>query len=134
MTWAPERNCTLKGAETMTDETKARTTMRTYMEELAKTWETFSEVYHTNEFVDAEHAFGVLVREYHELLERVRNIQNLIKEFEDKQLGNHYYADTGKLMMALKTHAVSAAEEAVQIAAVAMKTIQSGFVKGSDGK
>ena len=118
----------------MTDEVKARNQLTEYMEEIAKTWELFAQSYHGHEYVDAEHAFGVLVREYHEMIDHVIAMQNLIKEYEEKHIGSHYFADTGKLMEDLKRHAVYAAEEAVQIAAVAMKTIQSRFVKESDKK
>ena len=118
----------------MTDEVKVRNQLTEHMEEIAKTWELFAQRYHGHEYVDGEHAFGVLVREYHEMIDHVIAMQNLIKEYEEKHIGSHYFADTGKLMEDLKRHAVYAAEEAVQIAAVAMKTIQSRFVKESDKK
>ena len=119
----------------MTDEVKARNQLTEYMEEIAKTWELFAQCYHGHEYVDAEHAFGVLVREYHEMIDHVIAMQNLIKEYEEKHIGSHYFADTGKLMEDLKRHAVYAAEEAVQIAAVAMKAIGSAFVyNAADGE
>lgn len=116
----------------MIDEVKARNQLTEHMEEIAKAWELFAQRYHGHEYVDAEHAFGVLVREYHEMLDHVAAIQNLIKEYEEKHIGSHYFADTGRLMEDLKRHAVYAAEEAVQIAAVAMKAIGSAFVYNAE--
>lgn len=116
----------------MIDEVKERNQLTEYMEEIAKSWELFAQRYHGHEYVDAEHAFGVLVREYHEMIDHVAAIQNLIKEYEEKHIGSHYFADTGKLMEDLKRHAVYAAEEAVQIAAVAMKAIGSAFVYNAE--
>jgi len=114
------------------DEVKERNQLTEYMEEIAKSWELFAQRYHGHEYVDAEHAFGVLVREYHEMIDHVAAIQNLIKEYEVKHIGSHYFADTGRLMEDLKRHAVYAAEEAVQIAAVAMKAIGSAFVYNAE--
>ena len=116
----------------MNKEIGRRNALTAELEFVVDGWKAFAEEFHGKEYTDGEHAFGVMIVEFQEALDRVEAVGNVIKEFKEKQVMNHTYQDTPKQMAALYDHARFAAEEFAQLAAVAQKTMQSGFVKECD--
>lgn len=114
------------------EEVRRRNALTETLKEVIYGWVKFAEEYHGKEYADGEHAYGVMNVEYTEALNRVEAVGNAIRDFKENQVMNHKYHDTGKQMAALYDHACFAAEEFAQLAAVALKTIQSGFVKECD--
>ena len=118
----------------MDDEMNARNKLSDDMADLVERWELFAETFHSKEFTDGEHAFGVLFIEFREMLERVEAMGNLIQRFREEQVMQHYYGDSRKLLQALYDQSRFAAEEAAQVGAVALKAIGSKFVYQAGGK
>jgi hypothetical protein len=102
------------------------------MASLVGRWLSFAREYHGFEYVDGEHAFGVLVIEYEELLKHVDKLTDMIRDFQQRQVMQHRYEHTKELMDGIYDQARFAAEEAAQVAAVARKIKTSGFVKEGD--
>ena len=116
----------------MTEEIKARNELTDAMEAIVERWELFAEVYHGKEYADGEHAYGVLAIEFQEAADRANRVAECIEEFKKEQVMQHNYAESRKLMQELFDQARFAAEEAVQIAAAAMKAIGSAFVYNAE--
>ncbi len=116
------------------EELAVRNTLSDDMVDLVERWELFAETFHSKEFTDGEHAFGVLFIEFRELVERVEAMGNLIQRFREEQVMQHYYGDSRKLLQALYDQSRFAAEEAAQVGAVALKAIGSKFVYQAGGK
>ena len=114
------------------EENRRRDELTEKLKEVVNGWAKFAEEYHGKEYADGEHAYGVMNIEYTEALNRVEAVGNVIRDFKENQVMNHKYHDTRKQMAALYDHALFAAEEAVQIAAVAMKAIGSAFVYNAE--
>lgn len=111
------------------EEVRRRDELTEKLKEVVNGWAKFATEYHSEEYADGEHSYGVMNIEYTEALNQVEAVANVIKDFKETQVMNHKYFDTAKQMAALYDHALFAAEEFAQLAAVALKTIQSGFVK-----
>lgn len=109
------------------EEHRKRQELRNIMELIAGLWCSFAQIYHGIEYADAEHAFGVLVREYHEALESSQSVRMTIRRFEDTCLRTHCYDEAAKIMKEIFEFSVAAAEEFAQLAGVAQKAIGSGL-------
>lgn len=110
-------------------EHRHRMELKDTMEQMAGLWCIFARTFHGSKYADAEHAFGVMVREYHESVDQVQLVRLAIKKFEDECLSTHCYEDAPKILKDLFEFSVSAAEEFAQLAAVAQKALGSGFVE-----
>lgn len=111
------------------EETRFRNELTERMENIVEDWKLFAEEYHGGQYADGEHAYGVMNIELTEAINQAQAAANVIETFKENQVMNHKYHDTPKQMAALYDHARFAAEEFAQLAAVALKTIQSGFVR-----
>lgn len=116
------------------EELQVREKLDNDMAELVERWEIFAETYHGREYVDGEHAFGVLFTELSELVERVETMGNLIQRFKQDHVMQHWYGESKELLKALYNQSRFAAEEAAQVGAVALKAIGSSFVYRAGGK
>lgn len=99
------------------------------METLAESWLAFAEEHHGKEFTDGEHAYGVMCAEYNEAKDAVNEVVVNISRFYQDNVREHDYTNAVKELERLYNNAASAAEEFAQIAAVALKTMGSGFVR-----
>ena len=111
------------------EEVRRRDELTEKLKEVVNGWAKFAREYHGEEYADGEHAYGVINIEYTEALDWAEAVGNVIRDFKENQVMNHKYHDTRKQMAALYDHALFAAEEFAQLAAVALKAIQSGFVR-----
>lgn len=111
------------------EEVRRRDELTEKLKEVVNGWTKFAEEYHGKEYADGEHAYGVMNIELTEAINQAQAAANVIETFKENQVMNHKYHDTPKHMAALYDHALFAAEEFAQLAAVALKTIQSGFVR-----
>lgn len=115
------------------EEVRRRDELTEKLKEVVNGWAKFAMEYHGDEYADGEHSYGVINIEYTEALDWAEAVGNVIGDFKENQVMNHKYHDTGKQMAALYDHALFAAEEFAQLAAVALKTMQSGFVRKDVG-
>ena len=118
----------------MNKEIGRRNALTAELEFVIDGWKAFAEKYHGKEFTDGEHAYGVMCAEYNEAKDAVNEVVFNISRFYQDNVREHDYTNAVNELESLYNNAASAAEEFAQIAAVALKTIQSRFVKESDKK